>query len=360
MAEAVNSEVYQQTGPTLTVPDNISPHASYAALKKQIKEKGLLEKQPAYVARRALSNFIMFAVSIAILFATDLVWVQVLNAVFLAFIFVQFGFIAHDVGHRQAFRKTETNDLFGLVHGPLLLGMSFGWWIDKHNEHHSHPNEQDVDPDIDFPFIAFSEQDALEKQGLFRWMVKYQAYLFPFLVMFESFSLRFGSIEFLATRPWKYRLAEVSLMILHFVWFFWLVFAALPVGTAVLFIAVQQALFGLYLASVFAPNHKGMLIVEENMNLDFMLKQILTARNVKSHPITDYWYGGLNFQIEHHLFPTMAENQLREAQVIIKQFCAEHRIPYYETSVARSYVEILQYLHDIGAPLRVKMVPSHG
>ena len=244
--------------------------------------------------------------------------------------------------------------MVGLVHGPFLLGMSYSWWVAKHNEHHAQPNVQDMDPDIAFPFLAFSEEDALKKRGLFRWMVKHQAYLFPFLVMFESFSLRFGSIEFLLTRESKYRAIEAVLMVLHFVWFLTLVFTALPLGTALLFIAVQQGFYGLYLASVFAPNHKGMLIVDESMNLDFMLKQILTARNVKAHPITDYWYGGLNYQIEHHLFPTMAENKLREAQKIIKAYCAEHRIPYYETSIARSYVEILQYLHHIGAVLRVR------
>ncbi len=359
MAGTVKTEMYQ-AAPPLTVSPHIDPQASYAKLKKQIKEKGLLEKQPGYVIRRAIINFVMFAVSVTILFATDLVWVQVLNALFLAFIFVQFGFIAHDVGHRQAFRQTKINNLFGLIHAPLMLGMSFGWWMDKHNEHHAHPNEQDMDPDIDFPFIAFTEQDAIAKRGFFRWMVKHQAYLFPFLVMFESFSLRFGSVRFLITRKWKYRLLEVVLMLLHFVWFFSLIFAALPVGTAILFIVVQQAFFGFYLASVFAPNHKGMLIVEENMKLDFMLKQILTARNVESHWITDYWYGGLNFQIEHHLFPTMAENKLREAQKIIKQFCAEHRIPYYETSVVGSYVEIMQYLHRIGSVLRAKPLLGSG
>ena len=338
----------------------MNPQASYAVLKKMIKERGLLEKQPGYVLRRAAANLVMFALSITILWLTDNVWVQVVNALFLAFIFVQFGFIAHDVGHRQAFRRTEVNNLMGLIHAPLLLGMSFGWWMDKHNEHHAHPNEQDMDPDIDFPFIAFSKEDALRKRGLFRWMVKYQAILFPFLVMFESFSLRFGSIEFLLTKKWKYRGMEVLLMLLHFAWFFTLIFSALPVGTAILFIAIQQGVFGLYLAAVFAPNHKGMLIVEEHMQLDFMLKQILTARNVRSHMLTDYFYGGLNFQIEHHLFPTMAENKLREAQAIIKKFCAEHRIPYYETSVLRSYGEILSYLHEIGGVLRMKTAPSRG
>jgi fatty acid desaturase len=348
-----------QSVPTMTVPENINRQATYANLKKQIKAAGLLKKQSGYVVKRAIVNFMLFGMSISVLFATDNIWVQVLNALFLAFIYVQFGFIAHDVGHRQAFRKTKIANIFGLIHAPLMLGMSFGWWMDKHNEHHSQPNVQDMDPDIDFPFIAFTEEDALKKRGLFRLMVKIQAYLFPVLVFFESFSLRFGSIEFLITRKSKYRLLEVGLMILHFVWFFGLIFVALPTGTAILFIAIQQGFFGLYLASVFAPNHKGMLIVEEEMKLDFMLKQILTARNVKSHPVTDYWYGGLNYQIEHHLFPTMAQNKLREAQKIIKVFCAENRIPYYETSIARSYVEVLQYLHEVGAVLRVKPVSSH-
>ena len=338
--------------PTLTVPADISPQANYGELKRRVKERGLLEKQTNYLLRRVTANFLMLALSITILFLTDSLWIQVPNALFLGFIFVQFGYVAHDVGHRQAFRKTKPADIFGLIHAPLLIGMSYFWWMDKHNEHHAHPNEQDMDPDIDFPFIAFTEQDARAKKGFFRWMVQNQAYLFPFLVMFESFSLRFGSIEFLLTRKSKFRWLEPLLMVLQLVWFIGLVFWALPTGAAITFIIVQQAFFGMYLASVFAPNHKGMLVVDEHMNLDFMLRQILTARNIRSHPLTDYWYGGLNFQIEHHLFPTLAQNKLREAQVIIRQYCAEHRIPYYETSVGRSWIEIMQYLHQIGGAAR--------
>ncbi|MCP5095170.1 MAG: acyl-CoA desaturase [Chloroflexi bacterium] len=336
----------------------LSPKATYTILKKRINENGLLEKQPGYLTRRMIFNFVMMAISITILFATDNGWIQAANALFMGFIYGQLGFVAHDVGHRQAYRKAKTNDFFGLLHANLLIGMSFGWWMDKHNQHHANPNEQDTDPDIDFPFLAFSKADAVEKRGLFRWMVKHQAYLFFFLVPFESFSLRFGSAEFLIKSKWKYRLIEVVLLALHFTWFFTLIFSALPVGIAILFICIQQGFFGFYLASVFAPNHKGMLIVEENMKLDFLLQQILTARNVKSHPFTDFWYGGLNYQIEHHLFPTMAENKLREAQKIVKQFCVEFEIPYYETSVWRSYVEILEYLHEVGEPLRKKLAPQ--
>ncbi|MDP8950858.1 MAG: fatty acid desaturase, partial [Actinomycetota bacterium] len=85
---------------------------------------------------------------------------------------------------------------------------------------------------------------------------------------------------------------------------------------------------------------------------DFLRRQVLTSRNVTAHPLTDFWYGGLNYQIEHHLFPSMPRNKLREAQSIVKAFCREHAIAYHETSVLRSYREILQHLHEVGAPLR--------
>ncbi|MCH7800907.1 MAG: fatty acid desaturase, partial [Chloroflexi bacterium] len=86
--------------------------------------------------------------------------------------------------------------------------------------------------------------------------------------------------------------------------------------------------------------------------MDFLRRQVLTARNVKGHPITDLWYGGLNYQIEHHLFPNMPRNNLKEAQKIIRVFCEEHSISYHETGVVQSVKEILQYLHQESAPLR--------
>jgi fatty acid desaturase len=292
-----------------------------------------------------------------VLFLVDVFWVQLLNAAFLAFVFGQTGFIAHDAGHRQGFRSTRTNDGVGLVHGNLLIGMSYGWWLDKHNQHHAHPNEDDLDPDIAIPFIAFSEKDALAKRGILRQFVKYQSILFFPLLLFESLSLRFGSIEYLIReKDWKFRGVEALLLLLHFVWFFAAIFLALPFWQALAFIVIQQALFGFYLSTVFAPNHKGMLVVSKEDKLDYLRQQVLTARNVRAHPITDFWYGGLNYQIEHHLFPGMARNKLAEAQKVIRKFCEEHGVSYYETSMPRSYVEILQYLHQVSAPLRSNQI----
>jgi len=336
-------------------PQSVPDNQSYAALKRIIIERGLLEKQPGFLVYKILFTAALLAVSIIILLKTDNVWIQLLNAVFLAFVFGQIGFIAHDTGHRQGFRTTKQNDFFGILHGNLFIGMSYGWWLEKHNQHHAHPNREDLDPDIAIPVIAFTEKAALEKRGIPRFIVKYQKFFFIPLLLFEAYSLHVGSFMFLIQRQtWKYHRVETVLLLLHFAWYLALVFLALGLWTGLLFILVHQALFGLYMASVFAPNHKGMLIVGKDEVIDFLRLQVLTARNVKAHPITDFWYGGLNYQVEHHLFPSMARNQLREAQGIIRKFCEDRQIKYYETSMLNSYVEILDYLHIVSAPLRQK------
>jgi fatty acid desaturase len=328
------------------------PKAEYSDLKRLVKERGLLEKQPGYLARKMLLNAVLLASSLVLLFVSDSLWLQIPNAVLMAFVFGQLGFVAHDTGHRQAFRTPKRNDLVGMLHTNLLLGMSFGWWLDKHNQHHANPNQHDADPDIDIPVLAFSEQDALRKRGLFRFLVKHQAIFFFPLLLLQAVSLHLGSIGFLLSRKTKYRALEIALLLVHVLAFTGVVIAALGLGQGLVFMLVQQALFGFYLASVFAPNHKGMLVIESGSELGFMLRQALTARNVHPHPVTDFWYGGLNYQIEHHLFPTLARNKLREAHVIIKRFCEEHEISYYQTSVLGSYREIVAYLHEVSAPLR--------
>ena len=334
---------------TVESPDN----QSYAALKKLILEKGLLDKQPGFLTYKIILNVVMLAVSIAVLFLTDNPWIQILNAAYMAFVFGQIGFVAHDTGHRQGFHTTRQNDFFGLIHGNLLVGMSYGWWMDKHNQHHANPNREDTDPDIAIPVIAFSEKAALEKRGIPRFIVKYQKFFFLPLLLFEAYSLHIGSLIFFVKKTtWKYRGIEILLFVLHLVGYFTIIFSALGLWLGLTFVLIQQALFGLYMASVFAPNHKGMLVVGKDEQMDFLRLQVLTARNVKAHPITDFWYGGLNYQVEHHLFPSMARNQLREAQVIIRKFCEDLQISYYETSILNSYVEILDYLHVVSAPLR--------
>jgi len=325
----------------------------YAELKRLIKQNGLLDRQPAYYTGKIVFTLSLLAVSLALLIVLGDTWYQLLNAAFLAFVFVQISLLSHDFGHRQfTFHSSRNNDWLTLIFGNFLLGLSRQWWIDKHNEHHGHPNQMDLDPDVDIPLLAFEEEQALQKRGFARFVVKYQAALIFPLSLLQSLSMLRSSIEFLATKKAKSTLVEALMICAHFALYFGLLFSVLEPLQALLFIAVHRGLFGAYMVSIFAPNHKAMPLLDRDSKVDFLHRQVLTSRNVLAHPITDFWYGGLNYQIEHHLFPRLPRNKLREAQPIIREFCRDNCIAYHETSVLRSYKEILKHLHEVGAPLR--------
>ncbi len=331
-----------------------APVNEYAELKQRMKQQGLLDQQPAYYTYKVLFTLSLLALSICCLLVFKHSWFQLLNAVFLAFAFAQIGFLGHDLGHRQVFRTTRNTEISSFVVGNFLLGQSWSWWVDKHNRHHGHPNQLDSDPDIAIPLLAFTEEEARSRRGFLRFMVKYQAYFVLPLELLGWLTFLIFSIRFLLERKAKYPLAEMSVMTLHYLLYFGLLFSCLNAWQAIVFFIVHRALFGLYLGSVAAPNHKGMLVLDKDSPMDFLRSQVLTSRNVKAHPLTDFWYGGLNYQIEHHLFPTMPRNRLREAQQIVRAYCEQHSIPYHETGMLQSYREILSYLHQVSAPLREK------
>jgi len=327
--------------------------ASYAELKRVIKERGLLDKRPERaLARILIVDSLVVAAIVAFIAVRETFWLECLVALFFAFVTTQLGFVGHDAGHRQPFGSTRLNDLSGLIHGNLLVGMSFSWWLDKHNRHHSRPNEVDSDPDIDIPMLAFSHEEALNKTGARRFISAHQAFFFFPLQTLVALDLQKSSVIFLTQGKARYQKTEVALLLLHYIAYFGLIFAVLPFWQGIVFVLIHKLAAGLYLGSVFAPNHKGMLITEHDCQIDFLRRQVLTARNVRAGFITDEWYGGLNYQIEHHLFPAMPRGNLAQAQRTIRAYCEEHGVSYHETSMAQSYREILLFLHEMGEPLR--------
>ena len=336
----------------LEEPLQVAPGGDYAQLRRLIKEAGLLDKQPAYYALKIVFTLALLVSGFTFLVLVDNLWLQLLDAVFLALVFGQLGFIGHDAGHRQIFDSTRRNDMVGLAVA-FLLGMVRTWWVDKHNRHHSFPNEPGRDPDLDIPVLAFDEDEALGKRGVYRLIVKYQSYLFFPMLCFEGgVGLRLAGVQFMLRRKLKYPAAERMLMAAHFALYFGFLFYLLSPWHAALFIVVHQVLFGLYMGGVFAPNHKGMPILDKDTSMDYLRRQVVTARNIEPHPVTDFCYGGLNYQIEHHLFPDMPRNRLGKARKIVKAYCQDRGISYRETSTLGSQLEILGYFHRTSAPLR--------
>ena len=323
----------------------------YTELKRLVKNAGLLEKTPGRYAPHIAANALTLAVSVTVLITMDLMWVQMANAALLAFTSVQLSFLGHDLGHKQVFRSNSNNEWLGLLVS-LLVGINRSWWVEKHNEHHSNPNNDGLDPDVDLPALAFSEDQARTKTGLARLIASRQAFLFYPLLCLEGMVLKMSGARRLLQGRLRFPVAEPVMMAGHISGYLGAVFLALPVWEGLIFILVNQMLTGLYIGSTFAPNHKGMLMLGQGSALDFLRKQVLTSRNVRPSRLNDYLYGGLNYQIEHHLFPNMPRHRLKQAREIVRPFCGERSVRYHETGVVRSQREILSHLHKAGSPLR--------
>lgn len=324
----------------------------YAELKRRVRDGGLLEPEPWWYAASLAVDAVLLAGALLCLLRFRQPWAQALDAVALGLISGQIGFQFHDAGHHQMFRKAWQNRLVGLVCANAVLGFSFGLWMDEHTRHHANPNHSEMDPDLKNVALAYSSEQALGRRGPFRWIAKRQAYLFVPLASFAAWSLHGQAAGYLVTRRYAGRRLEIGMLLVHVALYAALLVAVGGPWTALMIVSIQKAVTGLYVASVITPNHMGMLQTDGGDDLDFLRRQVLTSRNVRSSWLTDLLYGSLNIQIEHHLFPRMTRRNLTRARPIVRRYCEEIGVPYHEVSIVGAYVELLRFLHAVGAPLR--------
>ncbi|UQU66493.1 acyl-CoA desaturase [Couchioplanes caeruleus] len=325
--------------------------SDFAELARRITEAGLLARKPGYYAVRLSVVALMLAGGWTAFLLVGSSWWTLAVAAFLAVTFAQVALVAHDLAHRQVFRTNEPSARAGRIAGNLAIGMSYGYWMDKHTRHHANPNHDDLDPDVTPAVLVWSTEAARNRRGRFnRWLTRHQAWLFFPLLTLLGLSLKKDSIRALRAGGIKHRGLEAALLALHLVAYVTALLVVLSPLQALAFAAVHQGLFGIYLGMTFAPNHKGM--PHPTGSEDFLRKQVLTSRNVRGSRLTDIALGGLNHQIEHHLFPAMPTPNLRRAQPIVQAYCAEIGVHYEVTGLLESYGIALRHLHEVGEPLR--------
>jgi fatty acid desaturase len=322
--------------------------SDYAELLRVVKAAGLLQRRYGYYLTRIAVTGGLLAAGWAGFVLLGNSWWQIAVAGFLAVIFAQIGFLAHDAGHKQIFTSRRANDTAGILLANLAVGLGYSWWLDNHNRHHANPNTDGKDPDIDFGALAFTAAQAGGRGRFARIAYRYQAYFFFPLLLLTALGLHVDSALYLARRSGTGRTRERVLFAAHVLGYLGVVFWVLSPVKAAMFILVHQALVGAYLGLSFAPNHKGMPILDAGDKNDFLRRQVLTSRNIRGGRFVDAALGALNYQIEHHLFPSMPRPNLRRAQPIIAQFCRRHGLTYCQTSLLDSYAQTLRYLHAVG------------
>lgn len=331
--------------------------SGYAELAHEIRRLGLLGRKPGFYAGLLIANLSALGIVVAAMVLLRGSWWLLAIAAGFAIVSTQVAFFGHDTGHRQVTRRRGRSRLLGLVHANLLSGLSYGWWVDKHNAHHAHPNDLESDPDVHPGVLVFDVESAADRRGAAAWLTRHQAWLFFPLLLLEAISLHVSSVRALRRHGVPDRGVELGLLAAHFVAYTALLVTTMSWPQAIAFVAIHKGLLGLYLGCSFAPNHKGMPMMSAEQSEDPLLRQVLTTRNVRGGPVVDIVLGGLNYQIEHHLFPSMPRPNLRRAQPVVQRFCDRYGVTYEEASAFASYRQVLRHLRDVGARLRKPSVP---
>lgn len=333
----------------MSITQEPKSRTDYGELCHQLRLAGLLDKRVGYYIAKISLTLLAVAAGWTAFALVGNSWATLGVAAFLGLMFTQVVFLGHDAGHQQVFKSRQGNRRLGLVVGNLVTGLAFGWWVPKHNAHHAFPNQVDRDPDIATGVIAFTAAQTGARGGLGRFVARHQAALFFPLLFLEGLNLHLASVQTLRGQKDRSVRTEALLLGVHAVTFVGAIFWVLPPSKALAFIAVQQGIFGFVLGCSFAPNHKGMPLVERDSGQNFAHRQVITARNVNGGPLGSFLLGGLDYQIEHHLFPTMARPNLGRAKPYVRAFCAEHGLPYCEETVIRSYRQAVGHLRNIGS-----------
>ena len=329
--------------------ERANPTTEYSALLRTVRDAGLLRRSRGFY-------YGMFAALLGVLGATvaGMVllgdsWFQLLLAAVLGVIFTQFAFLAHEASHRQVFESGRANDLAGRTIANLFVGISYSWWMTKHSRHHANPNVTGKDPDIERDFVSFVPEDAAKASGVYAWITKRQGYLFFPILIFEGLNLHIAGFRTVFGRGKVDRRGlEIAMLVPRIVLYVVAIFLLMSPGLACAFIGVQLAVFGVYMGASFAPNHKGMPVLPHDSKVDFLRRQVLTSRNIRGNWMMDTFMGGLNHQVEHHLFPNMPRPHLKKAREIAREYCDAHGIVYTETSLRASYAIVVRYLNRVG------------
>jgi fatty acid desaturase len=182
---------------TDTVRATCEPRAGsdFARLSRRVAAAGLLERKPAhYAVRFGLVGAAVAATTTTFVLLGNSPW-QLVVAAAAAVVYGQIALLAHDVAHRQVFRTRRAASIAGRLLGNLGIGMSYGWWMDKHSRHHANPNHEGLDPDVERGALVWTREQAAAARGLTRVVNRHQAMLFFPLLTLTGLDLRKSSVQ---------------------------------------------------------------------------------------------------------------------------------------------------------------------
>jgi fatty acid desaturase len=311
----------------------------------------MFSSSKVYYAYKIGSNVAILAISILLLAYFLNPVTLVLSAAAMALFWQQCGWLAHDFLHHQVFADRKWNNFFGYIIGNLAQGFAVSWWKNKHNLHHAAPNVVEFDTDIQtLPFLAWSEKMIdHELDGLPDFLVRNQKYVYWPLLCVARISWLIQSLLWPVFHQ-KKRYMEAVPLVLHWAWYLFVLHRYLTLGQAVVFFVLSQCLCGFLLGVVFTLGHNGMDVFgkTEFHNSDFINVQLATTRDVTG-PLFVHWFmGGLDYQLEHHIWPSVPRHNLsRVREAYLQPFCESYGLKMKLTSFFPGLAETVARLDSV-------------
>jgi len=326
---------------TTPYPDNFSE------LKTAVQQAGLLHRVPIRGSLEMMAivismGLILYGVSRWDVFATYAPYSAIGLGIFMSIVFTRAVFVSHDILHLQYFKNKSLSFKLSYPFSALILSNSSSWWDFKHNiNHHTWCNVLEKDEDIWALDGAFTKT----KMGNSPFIKKYKYIIFwgAMFFMYPAFIVQ--SYNFVIKRKlW----GELTLMLLHWPLVWGTIFYFLPLSDAIIVLLTLNFTLSPWLAFGFITNHLGCEVFdyEEGKKFSWMELQMRTSRSLKGGTFVHWFYGGLNTQIEHHLFPKAPRFNLLKVQDMTRMFAKKYNISYFETTPLEAYVQINKALKD--------------
>jgi len=301
-------------------------------LKSQVREAGLLKRVPV----RGTVEMLAVALSLIVVYTTMTMWNPILLGLFMTLIFTRAVFISHDILHTQYFKNKKLSFRLSYPFSAIILSNSSSWWDFKHNiNHHHFCNTIEKDEDI----LALDGAFTPHNRGNSPFIKKFKYLIFwgSMFFMYPAFIVQ--SYNFVIKNR---NYGELFLMLLHWPVIWGPIFYYLPLSSALTVFIVLYLTLSAWLAFGFITNHLGCEVfnVQEAENMSWMELQMRTSRSLSGGMFIHWFYGGLNTQIEHHLFPKAPRFNLLKIQNMTKEFAKKHNIKYFETTPAQAYLQI--------------------
>lgn len=312
----------------------------FDTLAREAKDQGLFRRNPSHVLLCLAGNAVLAGLAVWAFGASTAWWGRISSALVLAAATVGFGTHSHTSLHFGTSSRKWVNVLLGRVGFPLLAGLSACWWVVKHNQlHHQAPNVPGVDEDADLaPWFILTEEEYLASKGTARLWYRWQWVFFPLALFFNyaNFfhqSWRFVLAEWrnpLTSRTWLY--LDASSLLGHLA--LWLALPATWMGwpAALALFLGRTAALGVLMFVVFGPAHFPMeaaALAEAPPKDGFARHQVAASVDFTTGWLGKLICGGLEYQIEHHLYPAAPPASLPALRLLVREHCAGHGIPFH-------------------------------